>query len=36
MFELFLTGSMHDCKLEKSKPKQPPESGEEVKKREIC
>ena len=31
MFELFLAGSMHNCKLEKSKAKQHPESGEEVK-----
>lgn len=35
MFKLFLAGRMHDCKLEKSKGKQHPESGEEVKKKFI-
>ena len=35
MFELFLAGSMHDCKLEKPKAEQHPESGEEVKKKII-
>jgi hypothetical protein len=31
VFKLFLAGSMHDCKLEKWKVKQHPESGDEVK-----
>lgn len=33
MFELFLAGSMHNCKLEKPKAKEHPESGEKAKKR---
>jgi hypothetical protein len=35
VFELFLAGSMHDCKLKKSRVKQHSESGEEVKKKDM-
>ena len=35
MFELFLAGSMHDCKLEKSKVKQHSKSGEELEKKKL-